>query len=82
MKKINLEASNRKTRLAIGGPAAAGSFSSATSSIIEGDKADRLLGLVDSVLRRNREDDSDEDGVHLVGGNEDIPETKDIFEYD
>ena len=78
MKKINLEASNRKTRLAIGGPAAAGSFSSATSSIIEGDKADRLLGLVDSVLRRNREDDSDDDKDRVVkGGDEDVPETKD-----
>ena len=73
--------------MAIGGPAAGGSFSSATSSIIEGEKADRLLGLMDSVLRRNREDDSDDEGVHMIGGKDqldqsDLPQTKDIFEYD
>ena len=66
MKKINFEVCNKQTRKAIGGPSASASFSSMTSSIIEGDKCDQLLGLVDSVLRRNREGDSDEDGVNIT----------------
>ena len=40
------------------------SFSSVRSSAIQGAKCDQLIGLMDSVIRRNREGESDgEDGV-------------------
>lgn len=76
LKKINLENKNKQTRFAIGGVPRSvkqSMTSSVTSSVacaryedkLHDQKCDQLIGLIDSVLRRNKEGESsgDEDDV-------------------
>ena len=86
MRKINLEHANLNTRLALRGPEPRGSLESGsvTSSqafaqaaeAIQGRKVDNIISLMDSVLRRNKEEEEDD---VLFGGSCSDAVSEDIF---